>query len=321
MAAIMAIRAGMFSISGKPQDDQINVFLTFIGGGLATAATVLGALFTWEHNRRERRRLGLDTAINSLSYLNKGAQPQVAGVLASMMLLGQPHIAIRVLAPAWDEKQVEAGTATWLIGQVLPGGRARAGIADGDLADNTVMSEASALLLRHAEELTGEQPRSYCFPDQFFQQWRTKPKLPKQIKIYLLAVAGRMLASRDMHWWWRDGHPPDWPTGMLEECAIFDDDEEIRWSATILLSVLYSCNRKYFEKKYTQPGPLAARLDYRLLAQRLEEASEMRDDLRKGKQGEAAGEFSGRADPTGNFILLAEQIRMAWESNPALYRR
>jgi hypothetical protein len=45
------------------------LFLTFIGGGLATATTVFAALLTREHNAPERRRLRLETVIKSLESL------------------------------------------------------------------------------------------------------------------------------------------------------------------------------------------------------------------------------------------------------------
>ena len=81
MAFSLALRSGMLGWSGRPTSEQIKLFLTFIGGGLATAASVFAALFTREHNTRERQRLRLETVINSLESFAVGAPPRVVAAL------------------------------------------------------------------------------------------------------------------------------------------------------------------------------------------------------------------------------------------------
>lgn len=238
IAGLLAARTGMFRLHGAPDPKQTSVFLTFIGGGLGTAATVLGMLFTWQHNRRERYRLGLDTVLKSLESLDPDTPPKVAGVLASMILLGQPRVALRVLAPAWKREEVDADTATWLIGQILAGDSEWRGSRDGDPVDQPAVIEAAVLLREHADELTKDKPGSYCFPGYFHDKWKTKPKLPGEAKEQLLIAMGTMLASRGKDWWECDGHPPMWPTEILELCARNDRDRTIRSAASVLFGEL-----------------------------------------------------------------------------------
>ena len=70
---------------------------------------------------RERRRLRLETVLKSLDCLPRETSARMAGVLSTMVLLGQRRIAIRVLQPAWKDENEDPGTATWLIDQVLTG--------------------------------------------------------------------------------------------------------------------------------------------------------------------------------------------------------
>lgn len=239
MAALLAIRADMFGVTGTPDSEQTRLFLTFIGGGLATAATVLGALFTWQHNNRERHRLGIQAVIESLASMSVDAPPRVAGVLASMVLLGHPRIAIRMLAPAWEAHKVDPGTATWLIGQVLAPGKAQADHLDGDRADPAAVEEAAVLLREHAGELTERRPRSFNFPGYFQHAWLTEPELPEEAKRQLLIAIGLMLASRGKDWWCPQGFPPRWPISVLAECASRDSDDDIKKAAAVLFRALY----------------------------------------------------------------------------------
>lgn len=163
MATILAFRSGLFTFSrARPGDEQVRVFMTFIGGGLATSATFFAALLTWEHNKREHRRMQLETVIKSLDALPDG-EPRVAGSIATMVLLGHQSVAMRVLAPAWDKRAVDDATATWLIGQVLEGGR----------RDEKAIAEAAALLLAHASHLTvASHKRCLSWPGYWFENWK-----------------------------------------------------------------------------------------------------------------------------------------------------
>lgn len=289
MAALLAIRANMFGVTGTPDAEQTRLFLTFIGGGLATAATVLGALFTWQHNNRERHRLGIQTVIESLGSMSIDAPPRVAGVLASMVLLGHPRVAIRMLGPAWDAQQVDPGTATWLIGQVLVPGKSRTNYLDGTPPDPAAVEEAAVLLREHACELTQPSPRSFDFPGYFQHAWRTEPELPEEARRQLLVAIGLMLASRDKDWWCPEGFPPRWPISVLVECASRDSAEEIKKSAAVLFCSMYC----YFPN-------------------RIRESSLFKHDPRGLESILANGAEAGKDDDFQEFTSLVKQIAQAW---------
>jgi hypothetical protein len=289
MAALLAIRADMFDVTGTPDAEQTRLFLTFIGGGLATAATVLGALFAWQHNNRERHRLGIQAVIESLGSMSVDAPPRVAGVLASMVLLGHPRVAIRMLAPAWQAHQVDPGTATWLIGQVLAPGKGQTNQLDGDRADPAAVEEAAVLLREHAAELTQSSPRSFDFPGYFQHAWRTEPELPEEARRQLLVAIGLMLASRDKDWWCPEGFPPRWPISVLAECANRDSEEDIKKSAAVLFCSLYC----YFPH-------------------RIRASSLFRHDPRGLESILADGAEAEKNDDFQEFTSLAKQITEAW---------
>jgi len=244
IAYSMAVRSGMFGFSNvpssnAPSSDQVKLFLTFIGGGLATAATLFAALFTREHNIRERRRLRLETVLKSLDCLPAETPLRMAGVLSTMVLLGQHRIAIRVLEAVWKSGNVDDGTATWLIGQVLTGDSTYGDPFDGDRTDEAAINEAAALLADHADQLTDKS--MYYFPGHFLEQWRTEKELPDIAKGNLLLAMGRILVSRDKDWWSPSGGPPAWPTKVLVECAENERVQSIRSSAAVLLGALHDC--------------------------------------------------------------------------------
>lgn len=249
MAYSLAVRSGMFGFSEVPSSQapssgQVTLFLTFIGGGLATAVTLFGALFTREHNLRERRRLRLEAVLKSVDSLPVRSQARMAGVLSTYLLLGQPRIAIRVLEPAWKEGAVDHGTATWVIGQVLTGEGAYGEASEEDFPDEAAINEAAALVADQADQLMDD--RMYYFPGHFLRQWSTERELPAEAKDSLLLAMGRMLASRDKRWWSRDGNPPAWPTIVLLECAESERVASVRSSAAVLLAALHDCFPQQF---------------------------------------------------------------------------
>lgn len=289
MAALLAIRAGMFRVTGTPGGAQTSTFLTFIGGGLATAATVLGGLFTWQHNRQERHRLGLQTVIDSLGSLAVGSKPRVAGVLASMVLLGHPRVAMRMLAPAWEAGEVDADTATWLIGQVLAPDQRGTSSTDGDSIDPAAVREAATVLMDHVGDLTKPPPRKFSFPGHFLGSWSADPELPGDVRKQLLLVMGTMLASRDMDWWCPGGFPPNWPTTVLVECAREDPARELRSAAALLISVMY----RYFPERFRRSSLF--RNDPSALDTILEN-----------------GQTAGASDKFQEFAQIGKQITRAW---------
>ncbi|MGW8378170.1 hypothetical protein [Streptomyces sp. ODS28] len=291
MAATLAIRSGVYGFSGRPDPAQVKTFLTFVGGGLATAATLFGALITREHNARERRRLGLDTLLKSLDSFSPGTPQRVAAVLSTMILLGHPRVVLRVLEPAWKAEEVDHATATWCIGQVLAGAETSS-TGRRDARADPVINEATVLLRSHTHQLTDRATGGLFFPGDFLSGWRGD--LPHTAKNDLLLAMGETLLSQDKRWWCPGGAPPHWPTRVWMKCAEQDPDPDIRLSAAVLVDALCSC----FPQQMTAHPAFRDRVA-RLLRQ--------------------AETVTGRPHGSipGDCALLAHKITEEWGRHPA----
>lgn len=223
MAAALAIRSGLFwgnppeGVQANAVSDQVKTFLVFIGGGLATTATFIAALLTREHNRLESRRLSLDTTIKDLDAI-EDSQARVAGVLTSMVKLGHPDVAMRILDPIWTANEVDSATATWLIDQVFNIEYSR-----------TASHEASSLLRAHSAALAEPQPGFSAWPDKLRRHWNKRiPPLAKKNVLYALI---ELLVSRKVSWWnFTSATGSNWPVELIEQ-ATHDNDPTIRAAA------------------------------------------------------------------------------------------
>jgi hypothetical protein len=287
---LVAIRSGLFGWSGPLNSAEIKIFPMLVAGGLGTAATLFAQLITRGHNEREQHRQRLETIVKSLESLPAAAsKPHMAGVLSTMVLLGQQRVAIRVLGPAWSQDEVDDGTATWVIDQVLTAAR----------GNEAAISEASVLLLNRADRLVDDEQETFSFPGHFMRQWSTENELPDNAKDNLLQAMGRMLVSRDKEWWCPEGYPPEWPTTILMECAEKDPDPIIRSSAAVLFAALHDCFPEQIRDAFFSPqkiNPILAR---------------------------AAEVAKTRSAPTASFwvyeeyLSIANQIRTNWRGVPA----
>jgi hypothetical protein len=242
IAAILMIRSNLYSpFGGPPTSQQLTTFLTFIGGGLATAATLYGALLTSAHNKRERRRLQLEAVLDSLKSLPEGnAKTRVSGVFPAMVLLGQQRVALRVLDLAVENDLLSMDAATWVIDQLLNPGYAL-DREYGDQVDKYAADEAASLLYKYAEKgrLTQESPPDIWFPSYLFSGgWNRTLSLYS--RDFTLRATACTLLSRQWRWWNRstDGELPNFPTETWIECAKHDFDPTVRSSAALLLDAL-----------------------------------------------------------------------------------
>ncbi|WP_458244898.1 hypothetical protein [Streptomyces sp. MAI_2237] len=249
MAVMLALHSGLlgFTVGSPPGDRELAVFATFIGGGLATAVTLFGALLTTEHNARERRRLDFETIVKGLEALPAGKPERVAGILSTTVLIGQPRVAIRILEPAWEAGEVDDGTATWIIDEILADGALQHPYhLDGEFADETTMVEATSLLLEHAASRGLTNPRvegEYAFPGRLMDKWNVGGDVPVAAKEYVLQAMGEVLLSQDKAWWCGDAEEmQQFPIEPWLDCALAtDEDESVRESAAVLFSALHSC--------------------------------------------------------------------------------
>ncbi|MEV4751978.1 hypothetical protein AB0K21_36955 [Streptosporangium sp. NPDC049248] len=244
IAAALTIRSKLYSpFGGMPTSDQVSIFQTFIGGGLATAATLFGALLTRSHNRREHRRLQLQAVLESLKSLpEREIKGRMSGVFPAMVMLGQQNVALRALDEAVNKDFLSMDTVVWIIDEILNSGYkfSRVG-GDGDFIDTGVADEAASLLHKYAENglLTQTSPRDVWFPGYFFRgNWnRTMTFYSKD---FTLRASAHTLLSQEKGWWSKaaSSQLPDFPTKTWIDCAKRDFEPTIRSAATILLDAL-----------------------------------------------------------------------------------
>jgi hypothetical protein len=288
---LAALRSGLFGWSGSLSADEIKVFPILVVGGLGTAATLFAQLITRDHSKREQHRQRLETIIKSLESLPaQASKPHMAGVLSTMVLLGQQRVAIRVLGPAWDQDRVDDGTATWVIDQVITATH----------GDDAAIGEASVLLFNRAHRLIDVEQGTYYFPGHFMRRWSTERELPHDAKDNLLQAMGKMLVSRDKTWWCPDGYPPEWPTKVLMECAENDSDSIISSSAAVLFAALHDCF----------PAPIRAAV---FSAKRIDPILGRAAEVAKIRSA-ATESFSVYAE----YFSLADQIRTDWSGLAAV---
>jgi hypothetical protein len=289
MAGSIAVQSGLLGF-GYLDPKQFGIFLTFIGACLGTVATVFAALLTRAHNAREHQRLRLDSVIKSLESIpSEAPKARLAGVLSTMTLLGHHRVAIRVLKPAWDAGEVDDGTATWVIGQVLVGAKPEAARDDLDLDENAA-KEAATLLFLNAAQLTDSASRISYFPQHFVTRWTTERELPAEAKLFLLLTVGRMLVTRSRSWWSPDDRLPNFPTDMLIDCVENERLRGIRSCAAVLLAALRDQLPKAAEK-YFRPAELAAIADHANVARVPAEVRKFANHIRDrwdSEQGAAA---------------------------------
>ena len=251
MAGNLAVRAGMFGFTSVSYStaDQVKMFLAFIGGGLATAATVFGALLTKRQNDREEWRQNCEAVNAGLQSLSPGPS-RVAGVLTNTVELGKPEIAVRVLDPVWRMKDVDAATATWIIDQVLLKADENSGVPRKERPSPATLREVAVILLEHAEngDLTeAEQPRHFYIPDSLSET--LNPAFPPEVQSLLLMATANVLVSQEWKWWCDDqAHPPRWPQTLWISCVKSSDEgataavgkPSIGMKAAVLLSGLHA---------------------------------------------------------------------------------
>lgn len=293
MAVVLALHAGLFgfSVGSSPSGRELTAFATFIGGGLATAATLFGALLTSDHNARERRRLAVTSLLEAIPA---GTPQRLAGTLSTTILIGQPRIGLRILEPAWEAGEVDNGTATWIIDEILgDGALKRPYHMDGESADDTTLIEAAALLVLHAQDLTNAARRGeYAFPGHFMDSWDVSRDVPVLAKEFVLQAMAEVLLSQDREWWCEDDGMQDFPLQTWLDCALRpDEDESVRSAAAALFSALRSCFPQARQKHYDDAHPRAKRIarDFR--------------------------EYEAKAD--GECFELAKRIAGGWGRRPA----
>jgi len=243
LTVVVVVRSDILSSNGSFTDEQFKAMWTFIASGLATCATVLAAILTKSHNdrslalqaeadsRRElldmetSRRLGLETTLGGLKVMSPDGKPSpavVAGGLATIVHLGHALIAMRVLATALDHKEVDSGTAAWVLG---------AGLLDDDPA---VRDEAASLLGEHGSEFTDDAHRGFfAWPDCLTTRWVTN--LSRAASLNVVAGLQDLLLSQDRDWWAADW---SWVIITFDEAVLNEPDLDTKLAAASAVALL-----------------------------------------------------------------------------------
>ncbi|MDG6103339.1 hypothetical protein Daura_36415 [Dactylosporangium aurantiacum] len=328
----------------------MRTYLTFIGGGLATAATLYGALLTKSHNRLEHRRLQLNAVLASLQSLPEGdVKARLSGVLPTMVLLGQQRVALRALDPIVESKSANMDSVAWVIDQIMNGDQLL-DLVDGDRSDPGIVNETASLLCKYAEQgrLTRKEPQDVWFPTYFYPGGHWNRALPAYAKELTLRATAHTLLSQEPDWWSKHagGELPDFPTKTWTECAKRDFDRKTQSEAVALLDALL--NRfPESERKDVDLAPTASltsqprdKIDLRInakkiIAKRKRDLSPVSDAIYKlAAEIRGADRIDGRPgrwpkhDRRGDGRNHVAQIRFiawrdnhySWQSLPGLIR-
>lgn len=181
----------------------------------------------------------LEAVLKAFDYMPDRPADRISGALSAMVLLGQKQVALRVLATAWEKREVGPGTATWVLGQILRTD-SDSDAPDREYLDPSAVDEASTLLLIHARGLTAPSPAgAYSFPGDMDEKWHRT--LSPEVKDNVLKASVYVLLSRDRSWWSSGGKMPYFPTRVWLDCIARDFDPAIRSSAAVLLRALRNC--------------------------------------------------------------------------------
>lgn len=255
IATCLAIRSGIYlpwanKPKNPPDTKLIQVFLVFIGGGLAATVTLIGSLLAYDHNSLERQRLKeqsqqeharlkeesqlanvritLDSTIRDLELLTSNKQARVAGALANMVKLGHSDVALRTLDPIWTSKEVDPATATWVIDQVLL----------KENADSPAVNEATTMLMIHARSLIDAKRKVLGWPGHL-QHWNRDLSVYSKHAV-VVALTELIMSQSKSRWNFQGQDGTHMPVRLLME-ATTDKEPKISAAASSILDTLRDC--------------------------------------------------------------------------------
>jgi hypothetical protein len=247
LIVVLLIRSGFFKFGAPITDTQYKALWTFLASALGAAVTLIGLTLTSSHNARtlalqsdmENRksiavndaenRQKLQAAVEGLQLISTSegryaVSAQVAGSLATLVHLGHPVIAMRVLRAAWSDGPVDVDTAVWLINEVLEKGSRES------------QFEASSLLCEHAADLCDGRDGhegEFSWPSLLYNKWPIDQA--KVCRFEILFAVVRVVISKTKDWW---GFQYDWSLALLDEAIEKDPDAVLKNCARHLLEPL-----------------------------------------------------------------------------------
>jgi hypothetical protein len=205
------------------------VLASVLGSVLTALVAVIGIFVTRTQAARSDRRLALETTVSGLKLLatsdgtEYAPRALVAGGLATLIHLRQPVVAMRALAPSWDESKIDVRSAVWLISEVFTSSNAQA------------QMEAAAVLDAHATKLCGSKPGQFWWPASVEFRWLPGAPLPARLRL-MHAVLGTLLSKPAD--WWQTGGRLGWAVEVIHQAMDSDEDWDLRSFAADALDVL-----------------------------------------------------------------------------------
>jgi hypothetical protein len=205
------------------------VLASVVGSVLAALVAIIGIFVTRTQSARSDRRLALETTVSGLKLLttSDGAayapSAVVAGGLATLIHLRQPVVAMRALAPSWDESKIDVPSAAWLISEVLASSNAQAQL------------EAAAILDAHASELCGSKPGQFSWPASVEFRWLPDAPLPARLRLMRAVLETLLSKPAD---WWQAGGRLGWAVEVIHQAMRSDEDWDLRSFAADALDIL-----------------------------------------------------------------------------------
>ena len=205
------------------------VLASVLGSVLTALVAVIGIFVTRTQSARSDRRLALETTVTGLKLLasadatDYAPRALVAGGLATLVHLRQPVLAMRALAPSWDDDKIDVGSAVWLISEVLSSSNAQAQI------------EAAGILDAHATKLCGSTPGQFWWPAAVEFRWLPDAPLPARLRLMRAVLETLLSKPAD---WWRTGGRLGWAVEVIHQAMDSDEDWDLRSFAADALDIL-----------------------------------------------------------------------------------
>lgn len=165
--SVLFWQIGLFDFTGTDASAKIvAASIALIGGFIGSLVTVIGVLLKHSIDQRAEMRLKLEAAIQSIQLLSTSSGKEVpatqrAGVLYTLVSLGLPELAMKMLHQMFPNDRIDAGTACWLI---------EYGIKSNN---ESLQREAADVLNKYAEKFLADKGRCE-FPSCFTEAWDTK---------------------------------------------------------------------------------------------------------------------------------------------------
>ncbi|MFK5581951.1 hypothetical protein [Serinicoccus sp. LYQ131] len=153
-----------------------------------------------------------------------------AGAFAMVLKLGEPEVALRMLGPALEQKDVDANTAAWVIDSVLLE-------PNMEKVGEAAREHAVFLLLGHHDQFVSDHiAGSFNWPSCMVEAWPSR--LNANAGALAIFALTDLLTSRPRAWWTREGGGWDWALGTLYAAVRDGQHEQVKILAASTLRAM-----------------------------------------------------------------------------------